>query len=219
MPGAELIARDLLVVRGGRRIVDAVSLRVEPGEMVVLEGPSGSGKSTFLRALATLIPSDGGDLLLGGRDARSIQPREYRCRVAYVPQLPPMFDGTVARNIGAGPALRGITLTPVAEAALLDQVGLPSDFLPRPARDLSGGERQRIAFARALANEPDVLLLDEPTSALDPAAAERIVEVVRTLAASGRTLVVVTHAAEQAAALGGRRCVFEAGRLRPRESA
>lgn len=213
MPTSEIEARDVVLTREGRRILDGASLRIAPAEIAALEGPSGSGKSTLLRVMATLMECDSGQVLLGGEDAARIPPRVFRKRVAYVPQLPPMFEGTVAANLAMGPALRGATLAAEVRSSLLERVGLPPRFLEQEARQLSGGERQRVALARALANEPEVLLLDEPTSALDPAAAERIVELVRSLARGGLSILMVTHVEAHARALGGTRYRCEAGRV------
>ena len=213
MLNAGMEARDVVLQRGGRRILDGASLWVEPGGVAALQGPSGCGKSTLLRVMATLVECDSGQVLLGGVDAREIPPRVFRTRVAYVPQQPPMLEGTVATNIATGPALRGVTLTPDALASLLERVGLPASLLEREARELSGGERQRLALARALANEPEVLLLDEPTAALDPVSAERILALVRSLAKSGLSILMVTHSEEHARALGGARYRCEAGRV------
>jgi putative ABC transport system ATP-binding protein len=214
MATADLEARDLVVTRDGHRILDGASLLIRPGEIAVVEGPSGSGKSTLLKAMAALVEFDGGTIRLGGVDVLEMPPRQYRTRVAYVAQTPPMLDGTVARNIAAGPALRGVELDATAREALIVRVGLTIDFLARDTKQLSGGERQRVALARALANKPDVLLLDEPTSALDPEMADRICALVRTLATDGLAVAVVTHSSEQAAALNGRRFECVAGRIR-----
>lgn len=217
MLNAGMEARDVVLARGGRRILDGASLRMAPGEVSALQGPSGCGKSTLLRVMATLTECDSGQVLLGGVDARTIPPRVFRKRVAYVPQLPPMFEGTVASNIATGPALRGLTLAPDVLTSLMERVGLPVEFLEREARELSGGERQRLALARALANEPEVLLLDEPTSALDPVSAERILELIRSLARGGLSILMVTHLEAHARALGGARYRCEAGRVVPQE--
>jgi putative ABC transport system ATP-binding protein len=197
----------------GNRIVDGVSFALHEGESATIEGASGSGKTTFLRILATLVEPDAGTVLLDGTDARAIAPSVFRSRVAYVLQESPMFEGTVAENVATGPRLRGVTMTAAAIASALERVGLV-DFEGRIARELSGGERQRVALARALANEPEVLLLDEPTSALDRSSAQHVVSLVRSLAEGGLAVALVTHIAEHASALGGRRLLFEAGRLR-----
>jgi putative ABC transport system ATP-binding protein len=207
-----LEARQIRVVRAGRALVDHVDLQVAPGERVSIDGPSGSGKSSLLRALATLLPLDGGSVWLGGVDAAALPPTVFRTRVAYVPQQPPMFDGTVADNVGIGPGLRGLTLAPDRVEALLRAVELPG-YGAREARTLSGGERQRVALARALANEPEVLLLDEPTAALDPATGVQMVALARAQTAA---VVMVTHVQAHADQLGGTRYTCEAGKLRRR---
>jgi putative ABC transport system ATP-binding protein len=216
---ATLEARELVLVRGGRRILDGASLSVQGGEAVALEGPSGSGKSTLLRALATLVEPDSGTVLLGGTDARTVPPPTFRTRVAYLPQLPPMFDGTVAHNVGIGPSLRGEKLSRETIAALLEQAGLAPEYADRDARSLSGGETARVALARALANRPEVLLLDEPTASLDPETGLHVVALARSLAGKGLGVVMVTHVPEHAAALGGTRRLVVAGRIQPHERA
>jgi putative ABC transport system ATP-binding protein len=211
--GAELEARELVLVREDRRILDGASLRVRAGEAVAIEGPSGSGKSSFVRSLATLIQPDGGAVLLDGQDARQMRPTEYRRRVAFLAQHPAMFPGTVRDNLATGPRVHGLALDEPRAGALLRAVGLDDSFLAREARSLSGGEKQRVALARALANEPDVLLLDEPTASLDPEAGERIVALVRQLASRGLSVVMVTHLSAHAEGLGGTRYRCERGRI------
>ncbi len=206
-------ARDIRVIHEGRTIVDNASLAVSGGETVAIAGASGSGKSTFLRAMATLIPIDSGQVLLNGVDAIALLPTIFRTRVAYLSQAPPMLPGTVADNLAVGPALRGKTLAPERLLELLRAVGLDEQFFSRGADELSGGERQRVALARALANEPDVLILDEPTAALDPETAMQVIDLVRSITSAGRSVVMVTHIAAHAEALGGRRYVFQAGKL------
>ncbi|MEP7122817.1 MAG: ATP-binding cassette domain-containing protein [Byssovorax sp.] len=211
-----LAAAGVIVVREGRTLVDRADLAVNAGEIAVVEGASGSGKTTMLRAMATLIPRDAGTLTLDGIDAAALPPTHFRRRVAYVPQLPPMLEGTVADNVATGPRLRGASIASEALAALVIRVGLPEAILDRPARELSGGERQRVALARALANEPSFLLMDEPTSALDPASATHVLALVRALAEQGLGVLVVTHVEEHAERLGGTRYTFVAGRIAAR---
>ena len=221
-PPCHLDARALVVSFDGRAVVDHVDFSVEAGEIAVLEGPSGGGKSTLLRALASLQELTSGELAIDGVQA-SVDPPAFRVRVAYVPQLPAMFAGTVSDNVAAGPRLRGIELSPARVEALLVEVGLDPKLASRQARELSGGEKQRTAIARALANEPSVLLFDEPTSALDPTSAETITELIRAVAARGKAVVVVTHAREHAelllrpaTGLTFHRFVCESGKLRSR---
>ena len=208
-----LEARDLVVLREGRRILDGASILVRPGEAVAIQGPSGSGKSTFARALATLVEVDAGTVLLDGKDAREIAPTQFRTRVAFLAQQPAMFVGTVRNNLGAGPALHGKSLGEARARELILAVGLDESMLPREAGTLSGGEKQRVALARALANASEVLLLDEPTAALDPDAGERIVALLRALSTRGLSVVMITHDQAHARALGGTRYRCERGRL------
>ncbi len=208
-----LEARELVVLREGRRILDGASMLVRRGETVAIQGPSGSGKSTLARALATLVEPDEGTVLLDGQDAREIAPTEFRTRVAFLAQQPAMFAVTVRDNLQAGPALHGKSLADAQARELILAVGLEEPILPREARTLSGGEKQRVALARALANSPDVLLLDEPTAALDPDAGQLIVALLRSLSARGLSVVMVTHDEAHARALGGTRYRCERGRV------
>ena len=206
-------AHEISITLAGKRVLDGASMAVEGGEIATLQGASGSGKSTLLRIVATLIEPDVGTLRADGVDVRTLSPRAYRRRVAFVPQQPPMFEGSVADNVRTGPALRSETMTDDAVDRVLARVGLDG-FAKRAARELSGGEKQRAALARALANEPEALLLDEPTSALDPSAAKRVIDLVRSLATGGLAIAIVTHVEEHAAALDGTRYVLEEGRVR-----
>ena len=208
-----LVARDITVLRDGKRIIDGATLRLDAASMLTVQGGSGSGKSTLLRAMATLIPITSGQVLFEGREVHAVGVSEYRRRVAYVPQLPRMFEGTVADNIRTGPRFRGEVLSDTAVVALVKRVGLPAELTERVATELSGGELLRVALARALANEPRVLLVDEPTSALDPAAATFILDLLLELGRSGTAVVTVTHSEEHAARLGGARRHMSAGVL------
>jgi putative ABC transport system ATP-binding protein len=207
-----LEVRDVTVVHEGRRVVDRASFVLESGAVATVQGASGSGKSTLLRAIATLIPAEG-RVAFEGRDARAGSIVEYRRKVAYVPQLPRMFEGTVADNVRAGPRFRGATLADEEVLRLLAEVGLDAALAARDASKLSGGERLRVALARALANEPRVLLLDEPTSALDPDAGRVVLDLVLGLARAGAAVLAVTHAEADAERLGGARYRMTAGVL------
>src|SRR5207248_9229172 len=107
---ATLEGRELVVLRGGRRIRDGGAILVRPGEAVAIQGPSGSGKSTLARVLATLLEADAGSVRLDGRDAREIAPSQFRPRIAFLAQQPAMFERTVRDNLVAGPALHGKSL-------------------------------------------------------------------------------------------------------------
>src|ERR1700682_1084791 len=150
-----LEARELVVLREGRRILDGASILVRPGEAVAIQGPSGSGKSTFARALATLVEVDAGSVLLDGKDAREIAPTQFRTRVAFLAQPPAMFVGTVRNHLGAGPALHGKSLGEARARELILAVGLDESMLPREAGTLSGGEKPRGALARGPAHAAD----------------------------------------------------------------
>jgi ABC-type iron transport system FetAB ATPase subunit len=208
-----LAAQGITVERDQRRIVDAASLELDAASVITIAGPSGCGKSTLLRAIATLIPISSGTILFEGRPVRDIGVTQYRRRVAYVPQSPAMFEGTVADNVRAGPRLKGVELSDAQVMALVERVGLGAEIASRAASGVSGGERLRVALARALANEPRVLLLDEPTAALDPEAARVVLDLLVTLAAGGTALLAVTHVEAHAAHLGGTAYRMSAGVL------
>ena len=199
-------AGDAWTVRG-------VSLSVERGELLGVVGPSGSGKSSLLRLLNRLDEPTSGTVYLEGQDYRQIEPRELRRRVGMVTQRPFLFPGDVMGNVRFGPAQRGELLPETEVAALLDHVGLPG-FAGRNVANLSGGEQQRVSLARALANQPEVLLLDEPTSALDEKAKAGIEELIRALVSEGRvTFVLVTHDLDQARRLCRRVAMMQKGEL------
>jgi putative ABC transport system ATP-binding protein len=214
---AILVASEITVVRDGRRVVDAATLTLDRACVLTIQGGSGSGKSTLLRAIASLIPSTSGSVRFEGREVHELGLIDYRRRVAYVPQLPRMFEGTVAENVRTGPRFRGASLTDDEVEKLVERVGLAGELSVRDASNLSGGERLRVALARALANDPQVLLLDEPTSALDPEAARVILDLLIALSESGTAMLVVTHSVEHAARLGGERLRMKSGVLSAEE--
>jgi putative ABC transport system ATP-binding protein len=215
MPQSSPILRTEHLTRevAGRRIVDDISIEVPQGDVLAIVGPSGAGKSSFLRLLNRLDEPTGGTFYVDGRDYREIPPRVLRRRLGMVMQTPFLFPGTVADNIRFGPRQQGEALTDAAIDQLLEQVGLPG-FASRNVANLSGGEAQRVAFARCLANSPEVLLLDEPTSALDDAAKHGIEALVREIVQARRlTCLIVTHDTAQAARLAERVMVIEKGKL------
>jgi len=179
-------------------VLQDISLKVEPGTTTCIIGPSGSGKSTFLRCVNRLEEPTSGRIVIGGEDVTSDDADidAIRSRVGMVFQSFNLFPHmTVLRNITL--ALMRVRKMPrdqavaVAEAQL-DEVGLLGLKDRRPSQ-LSGGQQQRVAIARALAMQPDVMLFDEATSALDPELVKGILEIMKRLAASGMTMMVVTH--------------------------
>jgi putative ABC transport system ATP-binding protein len=208
-----LETRNLSRAVGDKVLIDNVSLRVEPGEVLAVIGPSGAGKSSFLRLLNRLDAPTGGTVLLNGDDYRGIAPHALRRRVGMVMQMAYLFPGTVAANIEFGPRHHGETFTSEQIAGLLGRVGL-SGYEDRDVTTLSGGEAQRVSVARTLANSPEALLLDEPTSSLDDASARGIEELVLGIIEERRlTCLIVTHNRSQASRMAARTMVLEAGRL------
>jgi putative ABC transport system ATP-binding protein len=198
----------------GRALVQDVSIEVRQGDVLAVVGASGAGKSSFLRLLNRLDEPTSGTFAIEGVDYRDIAPRELRRRLGMVMQTAFLFPGTVAENIRFGPEQRGESIDDLAIEALLRQVGLDG-FGARTVDHLSGGEAQRVAFARALANAPSVLLLDEPTSALDDVAKHGIEKLIREVVrARSLTCLIVTHDLAEAARLADRVLVLEAGRVK-----
>jgi putative ABC transport system ATP-binding protein len=195
--------------RTGKPVLSGVDLEIGSGATAVL-GASGSGKSTLLRLLNRLADPEQGTVFYRGDDVRELDPLSLRRRVGLVPQLPAPFDGTVEDNVAAGRRYAGGGPEPDT-ASLLERVGLDAGFAGREAGKLSVGEQQRVMLARALALEPEVLLLDEPTSALDQDARA---EVEATLSDLSMDLVVVTHDVGQAERLSDRIVRLEAGRVK-----
>ena len=190
--------KDLHKSFGGVTVLDGISTQVERGDVVCIIGPSGSGKSTFLRCLNRLETPDSGQILLNGvdlTDPRTDLDRQ-RMKMGMVFQQFNLFPHmTVLKNLTMAPMLLKKESQQTAEQramTLLDRVGLADRAGEYPAR-LSGGQKQRIAIVRALCMEPEVLLFDEPTSALDPEMVGEVLDVMKELAQSGMTMVVVTH--------------------------
>jgi len=196
---------------GKRQALKDVNLRVKEHQITALIGPSGCGKSTFLRALNRMndiIPGARaeGEIMLDGQNiyAPGVDVVELRKRVGMVFQQPNPFPKTIFENVAFGPRVLGLdgklSMDEVVEkslrsAALWDEV---KDVLNKSGLALSGGQQQRLCIARALATEPEVLLMDEPCSALDPQSTLRIEELMNELKAR-YTIVIVTHNMQQAA--------------------
>ncbi|MFF6989403.1 thiol reductant ABC exporter subunit CydD [Streptomyces sp. NPDC010273] len=198
---SDALAFDGVTVRYPGRSVDAVSdvsFTVDPGETVALVGPSGSGKSTLLNALLGFVRPAEGRVRVGGVDLADADLERWRSRIAWVPQRPQLYAGTIAENVRlARPDADDTAVRrALADAGALDFVdALPEDIgsvLGEDGAGLSAGQRQRLALARAFLADRPVLLLDEPTAALDGATEAEVVEAVRRLAV-GRTVLLVVH--------------------------
>ena len=183
---------------GENKVLDGISTEIHKGEVVAIIGPSGSGKSTFLRSLNLLEVPTGGKILFENVDITDpkVDIDRHRQKIGMVFQQFNLFPHkTVKENIMLAPVtLKLMTPEEASQRAeeLLKRVGLPDKADAYPG-SLSGGQKQRIAIARALAMNPDVMLFDEPTSALDPEMVGEVLEIMRELAQSGMTMVVVTH--------------------------
>ncbi|MFE5589275.1 thiol reductant ABC exporter subunit CydD [Streptomyces sp. NPDC056549] len=202
VPASVRLELDGVTVRHAGRAepsLDAATLTVEPGETVALVGPSGVGKSTLLDVvLGFAVPDEGGSVRVGGADLATLDLEEWRSRIAWVPQRPYLFAGTVAENVRlARPDATDEAVRNALRDAGADGFvgGLPQGLdtvLGEDGAGLSAGQRQRLALARAFLADRPLLLLDEPTAALDGETEAGIVEAVRRLAA-GRTVLLVVH--------------------------
>ena len=190
--------KDLKKAFGANQVLDGITTDICQGEVVAIIGPSGSGKSTFLRSLNLLEVPTGGQILFEGTDITDpkVDINRHRQKIGMVFQQFNLFPHkTVKENIMLAPVeLKLMTKEEASKKAdeLLERVGLPDKADSYPNM-LSGGQKQRIAIARALAMNPDVMLFDEPTSALDPEMVGEVLELMKELAQSGMTMVVVTH--------------------------
>jgi putative ABC transport system ATP-binding protein len=191
--------RDVSLTRGDRRVLDSVGAGIPVGATAIV-GPSGSGKSTLLRLLNRLADPDAGSISYRGKPLPDCDPLRLRREVSLVPQLPALLEGTVEANLRYAAHLADRELD---AARCLRLAGLDAGFADRDVAKLSVGEQQRAMLARALAQQPDVLLLDEPTSALDHAARDAIEATLAKLRSeSNLSLVLVSHDPEQARRLG-----------------
>ncbi len=205
---------------GGRAVVKGVTFSLAPGEILAICGPNGAGKSTLIRAAAGLVATDHGTVYLGGQPLSAVRPAERARRLAYVAQQPSAPDTFLVRDLVA---LGRIPHTPLLGfESNADQLAIEramaraavTEFAARPLGRLSGGERQRVSIARALAQEPRILLLDEPTSNLDLRYQASILALVQRLASEeGLAAVVVLHDLSLAALFCHRLLLLSEGRV------
>ena len=203
---------------GGLPAVEGLSLTIAQGEFVVLIGASGSGKSTLLRMANRLVEPDRGRVLFKGQDTRSLRAEDLRRRMGYAIQSIGLFaHWTVARNIATVPELLGWSAARIGARVdeLLALFGLdPGVYRGRYPQQLSGGQQQRVGVARALAADPEVLLMDEPFGALDPVTRHALQgELARIQRASGKTILLVTHDIDEALRLATRIVLLDRGRI------
>ena len=203
---------------GDFQALKGISMDVAEGEVLVIAGPSGSGKSTFIRCINRLEQHQDGQIFVDGieltNDLKNIE--AIRSEVGMVFQSFNLFPHlTVLQNITLAPIwVRKKSKTEAEEKAmeLLERVGIPEQADKFPGQ-LSGGQQQRVAIARALAMEPKIMLFDEPTSALDPEMIKEVLDVMKELAKSGMTMIVVTHEMGFAKEVADRVMLFDDGQL------
>ncbi len=201
-----------------RKVVDDLTLTIAEGEFAVLIGASGSGKSTTLKMINRLIEHDAGYIRFAGEEIRRFKPEEIRRRMGYAIQSIGLFPHwTVEQNIATVPQLLKWPRPRIRErvAELLELLHLePEQFRHRYPHQLSGGQQQRVGVARALAADPEVLLMDEPFGALDPVTRAALqLEIARIHQLSGRTIVLVTHDIDEALRLADRIVLLDHGRI------
>jgi general L-amino acid transport system ATP-binding protein len=215
---AMIVAEDVEKWFAGFQALRGITTTVRRGEVVVIVGPSGSGKSTFIRTINRLERHDRGRIVVDGieltDDIRNIE--RIRSEIGIVFQSFNLFPHLrVIDNLTLAP--RNVRRWPRAKAEekarqLLERVGIPEQATKYPS-ELSGGQQQRVAIARALIMEPRIMLFDEPTSALDPEMIKEVLDVMKELATSGMTMMVITHEIGFAKEVADRVLFFEEGRI------
>jgi phosphate transport system ATP-binding protein len=222
----KIAARNVQVFYGENHAIKDVDVDILDKTVTAFIGPSGCGKSTFLRCINRMNDTIDaarveGDILLDGQDiyAPSVDPVQLRAKVGMVFQKPNPFPKSIYDNIAYGPRIHGLArnraeLDEIVEkslrrGAIWDEV---KDRLDAPGTSLSGGQQQRLCIARAVATEPEVLLMDEPCSALDPIATAQVEELIDELR-SRYSVVIVTHSMQQAARVSQRTAFFHLGHL------
>ena len=202
----------------GQTVIPDLNLTIDQGELFVLVGTSGSGKTTSLKMINCLEPLTAGKILVNGTDTTTIPVRSLRWQMGYVLQQIALFPTmTVSQNIAVIPEMKGTAKKEINQTIdeLLAEVGLdPKEYRDRMPSELSGGEQQRIGILRAIAAQPDIVLMDEPFSALDPISRQQLQDLVLRLHARyHNTIVFVTHDMNEALKLGDRIGVMQHGQL------
>ncbi|WP_407434956.1 amino acid ABC transporter ATP-binding protein [Lelliottia sp.] len=211
--------RNVVKRYGDHQVLNGINFTVAPGEVVAILGPSGSGKSTLIRLINQLESLNGGEILIDNKPTRALTGtalRQLRSRVGFVFQQFNLYAHlSAAQNISlALEKVHGWTppQAQVRALALLEQVGMAEKAHHYPA-ELSGGQQQRVAIARALASSPQIILFDEPTSALDPEMIGEVLQVMKSLAHSGITMIVVTHEMQFAREIADRVVFIDGGEI------
>ncbi|CAM3738011.1 ABC transporter ATP-binding protein [Alkalicoccus chagannorensis] len=209
---------DVTKTFSGAAAVDGISFQVHAGELFVLIGPSGCGKTTTMKMMNRLIEPDSGSILIDDKNIKELPLQQLRWNTGYVLQQIALFPHmTVEENIAVVPEMCGWSASAVSGRTdeLLELIGLdPGTYRSRLPAELSGGQQQRIGVARALAADPDILLMDEPFSALDPISRSQLQDEMKELQRTiQKTIVFVTHDMDEALKLGDRIAVMKEGRL------
>ncbi|MFZ3577732.1 ABC transporter ATP-binding protein [Virgibacillus sp. DJP39] len=202
----------------GTEALKDFSLKVESGELLTLIGPSGCGKTTTMKMINRLIEPSSGAIYIGDKDIKDYKINELRWNIGYVLQDIALFPHmTIAENISVVPEMKKWKKKKVRERGieLLEMVGLdPSTYKKRMPSELSGGQQQRVGVIRALAADPDIILMDEPFSALDPISREQLQRDIRVLQKEiKKTIVFVTHDMDEAMAIGDKVCLMKDGQV------
>lgn len=202
----------------GFQAAAGLNFQIRSGELLVLIGPSGCGKTTTMKMINRLAPHTAGTILIDGQDITRINPVELRRNIGYVIQQIGLFPHyTIEENIAVVLGLKGTAPGQKREKVyeLMQMIGLdPSKFAKRYPKELSGGQQQRVGVARALAADPEIVLMDEPFGALDPLTREQLQEeLVRIQKAMKKTIVFVTHDMDEALKLGDRIAVMKEGAM------
>lgn len=206
------------VYKDGTKAVNALDLTIEKGEFFVFIGPSGCGKTTTMKMINRLIDATAGSVFIDGKNVHDYDIHELRWNIGYVLQQIALFPHmTIEENIAIVPELRKWDADKIRKRTdvLLEMVGLePDTYRTRKPSELSGGQQQRIGVIRALAADPDIILMDEPFSALDPISREKLQQDMIDLQKRiHKTIVFVTHDMQEALALGDRICVMKNGEV------